>query len=44
MEKRSELGGIGGGDKSRETVDSEKQTEDFGGEGGWGLSKPGGRY
>ena len=34
---RSELGEIGGGDKPWETVDSEKQTEGFGGEGvgGW---------
>ena len=33
MEKRSELGEIGGGDKPWETVDSEKQTEGFRGEG-----------
>ena len=37
MERRSKLGEIGGGDEAQETVDSEKQTEGFGGEGcrGW---------
>ena len=35
-ERRSELGEIGGGDKPRETVDSEKQTEGFEGEREWG--------
>ena len=43
-ERRSELGEIGGGDEPRETVDSEKQTECFGGERGRGLGEPGGGY
>ena len=32
MERRSDIGEIGGGDKPWETVDSGKQTEGFGGE------------
>lgn len=44
MERRSELGEIGGRDKPWETVDSEKQTEGFGGEGDEGLGEPGGGY
>ena len=44
MKRKSDLGEVGGGDKPRETVDSEKQTEGFGGEEGGGLSEPGGGY
>ena len=44
MERRSELGENGGGDKPRETVDSEKQTEGFGGDGDGGLDGPVGGY
>ena len=44
MERRRELGEIGGGDEPRETVDSEKQTEGFGGERDGGLGEPGGGY
>lgn len=44
MERRSELGEIGGGDKQWETVVSEKQTEGFGGEGVGRLGEPGVGY
>ena len=44
MERRSELGEIGGEDEPWEMVDSEKQTEGFGGKGGGGLGEPGGEY
>lgn len=44
MERRSELGEIGGGDESWETVDSEKQIEGFRGEGGVGLGELVGGY
>ena len=39
--ERSEMGEIGGGDEPWETVDSEKQTEGFGGEGSVGFGEPG---
>ena len=38
------MGEIGGGHKSWETVDSEKQTEGFGQEGVGELGEPGGGY
>ena len=41
MERRCELGEIGGGEEPWETVDSEKQTESF---GVGGLGEPGGGY
>ena len=44
MERRSELGEIRGGDKPRETVDSEKQTEGFGKQEDGGIGEPWGRY
>ena len=34
-------GRLEGGDEPWETVDSEKQTEGFGGDGGGGLGEPG---
>ena len=44
MERRRELREIGRGDELGETMDSEKQSEGFGGEGGGRLGKPGGGF
>ena len=42
--KEKWMGEIGGGEEAWETVDSEKQTEGFGGDGSGGLGDPGDGY
>ena len=44
MERKSEMQEIWGGDKPWETVDSEKQSEGFGGMADGRLGEPGGGY